>query len=587
MHTYYRLFTSFIKAHRAVSAAATIILLGGIWYYHNASSATSGKPRYMIGVVTRGTIISSISGSGQVTADQQLDIKPKVSGQITSLRVIPGQKVSEGTLIAVIDATDAQKTVRDAQANLTSAQLALTKLQQPATTVTLTQQQNALSQSQQSLDTQYQSNFSDITSTFLDLPAIIASLQDINLGNSASDQNLQSNIDYFQDQAKVYSPLAIEYRNAAYNDFVAARKSYDQTFLDFKSLTATPDKKTIEKMSIETRDTTGLLATAAKSSYDLLQFYSDQLTQHNHTPKTIATTYITNLNTYQTKLQSHLTTLLADQNSIASNKNSIQEKSQTIDQTNQGANTIDLQSAQLSIVQKQNALQDAQNALANYFIRAPFNGTVASVAAHTYDQANSGTTIATVVTPLQLADLSLNEVDAAKIKIGNKAILTFDALPTLTLTGSVAQINPLGTVTQGVVSYDVKISFDAQNSEIKSGMTVNASIQTGERKNVLVVPQSAVKTQNGQKYILAFVPSLPSSTLMFTGSGGVGSNNPPVHVPVETGLPDDSNVEIISGLTEDEQIVVRTITATTPQTTTSGGTTSKNSGTFGGGARLP
>lgn len=578
---YWRGTTGIIMRHKVWSAVTALCFVGGLWWLFGALTSTSGQPRYVLGSVAQGTIVASVSASGQVAANQQLDLKPKVSGEIVYVGATAGQQVSAGTLIAEIDPTDAQKAVRDAQANLQSAQLALAKLQEPATTLTLTQQQNALSQAQAALTTQYQSSFSDVTSTFLDLPTIISALQSIDLGTDASG-GAQWNIDYYADQASKYNPSAPQYRDIAYSDYQAARTSYDQTFADFKSLSATPDQATIEKILQETYTTASLVATAAKSSNDLIQFYSDQLTRAGATPKAIAAVQITNLQSYQTKAQAHITALLSDTNSLQSDKDGIAEKQQTLDQTKAGADAIDVQSAQLNVTKAQNALADAQTALADYYIRAPFGGTVASVAVHKFDQAGSGSAVATLITPQMLADLSLNEVDAAKIQLGDKVTLTFDAIPNLTLTGTVAEIDPVGAVSQGVVSYDVKISFDAQNNEIKSGMTVNAQIQTGVHQNVLIVPQSAVKTQSGQSYVLVFNPPLATSTAT---SQGTVTKQVPEQVPVEVGLSSDTSVEITSGLTEGQQIVTRTVTGTaTTQTTTTG---SSNRGLGGGGIRIP
>ncbi len=561
-----------------------ITLAGAGWWVWGQATSTAKSTRYMFGVVSENTVVSSVSASGQVASSQQLDLKPKVSGQIMYIGAQAGDHVASGALIAEIDPSDALKAVRDAQANLDSAKLSLQKLQQPPTTLTLTQQQNAISQSQQALLTQYQSGFGDITSTFLDLPAIISSLQDIDFGTTASDANTQWNIDYYKVQAEHYNPAAVQYRDAAFNDYTAARKSYDQTFADFKSLTSTPDQAAIEKILNETYKTTGLVATAAKSSYDLVQFYSDQLTQNGFTVKTVANTQITTLNSYQTKLQTHLTSLLGDRNNLATDKNSIVEKQQSLDQTNSGTNSLDLASAQLTVVQRQNALADANQTLSNYYIRAPFAGTISAVAVHKYDQAGSGTAVATLITPQLLADLSLNEVDAAKLKIGQRAILTFDALPNLTLTGEVAEIDPVGTVAQGVVSYAIKISFDAQNKQIKSGMTVNASVQNAVHQNVLTVPQSAVKTQSGQKYILVFIPPIASSTVAAAGSAGILSKAAPQQVPVEIGISDDTNIEITAGVTAGEQVVTRSIlSGSTAQTTAQTGSGNNR----GGGIRIP
>src|SRR5262249_21360975 len=153
---------------------------------------------------------------------------------------------------------------------------------------------------------------------------------------------------------------------------------------------------------------------------------------------------------------------------------------------------------QLSIQQQQNSLAQAQTALSDYTISAPIAGTIADLNLHVGDTVGSGTSGATLITSDQIADLSLNEVDAAKVQVGQNATLTFDAIPNLSLTGTVSDVSPLGTVSQGVVSYDIKIAFTTQDPRVKAGMTVNADIQTAVHSNILEVPASAIQTSNGQ-----------------------------------------------------------------------------------------
>jgi len=215
-------------------------------------------------------------------------------------------------------------------------------------------------------------------------------------------------------------------------------------------------------------------------------------------------------------------------------------------------------------------------------VTAPFAGTIAAVPVNRFDQASSGTTLATLITNAQYADLSVNEVDAAKIQLSQKVTLTFDAIPDLTLTGTVAQIDSVGTVTQGVVSYDVKISFDTQDTRVKSGMTVNATIQTAVDQNVLVVPLSAVKTQGSTSYVQVFNPPLASSTAS-NPNQGVLTAQTPVNVPVTVGISDNTNTEITSGLVDGQQIVVRTTTSGSTPSAASAATTRTGGGGFGGG----
>ena len=573
---WYRAVKKYAAAHKFISAAIVLVLAGGGWWVYSQTTAASAETRYVLGSVTKGTVIASVSASGQVSASNQLDIKPKASGDVVYVGVKPGQKVAAGTLIAQLDTTDAQKTVRDAQSNLESAQIALEKLQKPASALTLTQAQNALTNAQDALVKLYSDSNTDVINAFLDLPDIITSVEDILVGDDACG-NSQWNIDCYTSAISQYDSRALSYRDTATNDYQAAKKAYDVAFVDYQALGDSPDNASVEKALSESYSAVQLAAKAVKSANAFIQLYVDIEKGHDHAPASAATTALTNLNTYTGKLNSHLSTLLSDTNSLKQDKQAIVEKQQSLDQTTAGADSLDVRSSQLSLTKAQNALQDAQNNLADYYVRAPFAGTIAAVNVKKYDSASSGTSVVTLITSQKIAELSLNEVDAAKIKIGDKATLTFDAIEGLTLTGQVAEIDTVGTVSQGVVSYNIKIGFDSQDERVKSGMTVNAAIITDAHQDVLVVPASAVKTQGGTSYVQVFDPALTDTG----GTQGVVSKVPPQQVTVEVGISDDTSVEILSGLSVGQQIVTRTssgsATANTPATTNAA------RGSFGGG----
>jgi len=573
-----------VVAHKVWSGVIALVLMAGAWWMHGKLTSTTGEVRYVLGTVASTTIISSVSASGQVSANNQLDIKPKVSGEVVYLGVKAGQKVKAGTLLMQIDDTDAQKGVRDAEANLQSAQISLQKIQEPADTLSLTQAQNAVVNASSSLATAYTNSINDITSTFLDLPDIITGLQDVVTGTE-TNRNSQWNIDYYKNAIVNNVSLATTYRDDAFNSYTAARKAYDASIADFKaSKLSVHDTASVEKMLNEAYTTTQSFADAIKAENGLIQLYEDSLKSQGQTPNSIADTELTNIASYTTKINSHLSALLADTNSLTSAKQTITTSEQSLQKTMNGADPLDVQSSQLSVTKARNALVDAKNALADYYVRAPFDGTVAAVDVKKFDTASPGSAAATIITSDQLATLSVNEVDAAKIAVGDKATLTFDAIDGLSIAGTVASIDTIGTVAQGVVSYNVKIDFSTQDTRVKSGMTVNASIITETAQDTLAVPSSAVKTQNGSSYVQVFQPPLPQTD----SSTGVTSKQTPVNIAVTTGISDDANVQILSGLSLGQQIVVRTTTGTpaaaTTRTTT-GGATRGNAG-FGGGVRL-
>ncbi len=587
------------KAHLYISGLIAIVVLGGGYYAYGTITSTDGETLYTLGTVSKKTIVESVSASGQVSASNELSVTADVSGDLTSVAVKAGQKVGAGAVLARVDSSDAYRTLRDAQANLETAKLSLQKVQAPASGLTLTQAQNALAAAEdakrtadENLAKAYFNSNGDIVSVFLDVPDMVASLESILTGTDANRS--QWNMDYYVNSMQQFNDKAQIYRNDAYQKFTKAKVSYTSAYAQYQTLGTNATPQQTEAMLSESKDMLDALAEAIKSTDAFIRLYKTTMEGQQRPVGVSATNAITTLGGLNTKATTHVTAIASDSSSVTSGKQSvtssarsITEKQQSLADIQDGADELDIKSAELTVMQRENAVLDAQAALSDYTIRSPFAGTVANVAAKSGQKISNGGAVATIVTERKIATLSLNEVDATKVALGDKATLTFDAVEDLTLTGSVDEIDTVGTVTQGVVSYTVKVSFDAQDERIKPGMTVNAAIITDSKTDVLSVPSSAVKTQNGSSYVLVFTPPLTEA-----GSAtGITSKTEPERVTVQTGISDDVTVEILSGLEEGQQIVTRTTTATASSATasarTSGGTTRTSAGgPPGGGIRF-
>src|ERR1035437_3978611 len=100
----------YLFAHKIISAIIIIIILGvGYWGYQKITN-TGGETRYVLSPVTSSTIVSSITDSGQVSALNQVNITPTVSGALTAINVKPGNHVKAGQTLFIVDDTNAQKT---------------------------------------------------------------------------------------------------------------------------------------------------------------------------------------------------------------------------------------------------------------------------------------------------------------------------------------------------------------------------------------------------------------------------------------------------------------------------------------------
>ncbi|MBO2451593.1 HlyD family efflux transporter periplasmic adaptor subunit [Actinomadura barringtoniae] len=161
---------------------------------------------------------------------------------------------------------------------------------------------------------------------------------------------------------------------------------------------------------------------------------------------------------------------------------------------------------------------------------------------------------------------NFTESDTTKLKVGQKATVTFDALTGKTATGKISEIAVSPTTTNNVVTYPVTIKLTEVPSGVRVGQTSTVEIVTGSASDVLYVPTAAIKTAGGQSTV----------TVMVNGKQVVKT--------VETGIKGDQGTEIKSGLEEGDQIVITS-------TTTGTGTTNLRfpgggapGGGFGGGA---
>ncbi len=575
-------------SHKIASVLIAIVLVWVAYYGYGKMFAAGSETRYVLTSVQKGTLIASVSGTGQVSAESQVDVKPKASGDIVFIGVKQGDSVKSGQLLVKLDATAAEKSVRDAQSALESAQLALQKLVQPADALSMTQAENSLASANQAkqnalsdLAKVYDDGFNTVSNAFIDIPGLITGLNTILNGSALN--NSQSNADAYYSLIKGYRPDADQFRDLAIASYQKARTSYDKNLQDYKNVSRYSAKATIESLIKETYETTKQISEAIKNTKTFLDLVNDTLTTNSQSahPPALLASHESSLQTYTGTANTHLGNLLNIQNSIQNDKDSItnadmsiKEKTESLAKLKAGADVLDIQSQQLSLKQKQNSLLDAQENLSDYYVRAPFDGVVGKMNVELRDPASPATVIATVITDKKIAEVSLNEVDVAKIKVGQKATLTFDAFPDLAITGQVAQVDSIGTVSQGVVSYGVKISFDTDDDQIKPGMSVSASIITDSKQDILTVANSAIKISNGSQY----VEILDSSLGLSTSSQGIASKVPPTRKTIEIGLSNESATEILSGLNEGDLVVVRTISSSTAAQTTQ---------SAAGGIRLP
>ena len=180
-------------------------------------------------------------------------------------------------------------------------------------------------------------------------------------------------------------------------------------------------------------------------------------------------------------------------------------------------------------------------------VTAPIDGTVANFAVAKGQQVASSQAALLIKSDSETwVTLAISETDIPDIKPGLAATVSIDALDGREIEGTVQRVDEVGTVSSGVVTYTAYISLhDSQNTEVNElsgvlpAMTVQVDIQTKSAENVVVVPNGAIKPYKGGKAVQ--VVDASSGELLY--------------VPVEVGIVGLTESEILSGVSEGQEIV--------------------------------
>lgn len=146
--------------------------------------------------------------------------------------------------------------------------------------------------------------------------------------------------------------------------------------------------------------------------------------------------------------------------------------------------------AEADVVAAYATLRKAQAVLADSELRAPFDGTIAWLATRVGERADPGKPI------VQLADLTswvietddLTEIEVVDVRIGDPAVITFDAIPQLKLPGHVVWITPYGEEKAGDITYTVRVCPDEEDARLRWNMTAIVNIEPVEHPAESAIP---------------------------------------------------------------------------------------------------
>jgi HlyD family secretion protein len=199
---------------------------------------------------------------------------------------------------------------------------------------------------------------------------------------------------------------------------------------------------------------------------------------------------------------------------LALAKAQLDDARRSYERVKDGADPADVDAAEARVAAAQSTLDMA-------CIIAPFEGTITQASPAVGDQASTGTAAFRVddVSHL-LVDVQVSEVDINSVFIDQDATLTFDAVLGRTdpYHGKVVKVSQAGDTVSGVVSFTVTVELTDPDEYVKPGMTAAVNIVVEEVKDVILIPNRAVRLVNDERVAYLLVDGQPKSVKVSLGS---------------------------------------------------------------------
>jgi RND family efflux transporter MFP subunit len=508
----------------AFGVIAVVAALSGV-YYIVATRAPSGATISP----TVGHIEEVTTGTGTVTPAQNPDLAFQTGGRVARVSVAVGDKVSRGEVLASLDLSSLIAQRAQAQASVAAAQAKLDEMQSGPRSVDVSAKQTAVDQAQTTLSNHYAS-----------VPTTAQKAYDQSFsGVSSATNNLFNSPN---SSSPTFSLLISDSQLAVVlnNERTQINGDLSKWNTEVASLSGSTRQSALDAAL---QDSLVHLSLVRQYCNSLLVALGEASASGSASQSTISTAQ-TDVGNLRDTVNGLIATVQGLQQQLSSDTLAVQAAKDALNQLNASATPQDIESQLASVASAQASVANYDAQIANAEIIAPFSGTVASV------QVKAGQTVPDTTTAISLlpegaleVDVYLTEVDIAHIAVGDSAVVTLDAFgPTTQFDATVSSIDHAPTTPQGspnaTPAYKTTLQLTTSDQRITSGMSANATIIGAQKDGALIIPRSAVIQNGAQDFVL-----VPQGKTI-------------VERPVELGITSTSTVEVVSGLSPTDQIIV-------------------------------
>lgn len=509
-------------------------------------------------IAEKGSIISEISVTGRVRASQNVELGFERGGKVENVFVEVGDKVFSGQKIVSLSNKDVSAQVLQANASYEAELAKLEEMNRGTREEEIAKVQTAVDNakrvvedSENNLEIILEKSEIDLTSDYTAL--ISASIKSSIAAKSALITLSDIQLLYFLNSNPESQELANEKSNAIFTLFGVAGASMPS------NLIGGLNSGTFEKVNNLSIDDEGeFIYQVSEELFFALQKTARALDAVPITSSLTATEKA-NLASEKSLISGEINTLSSKmQDVLVQKSNNISAISIAKAELNSAKNSLAVAEDDLSLklagyTDEQILAQSAvvKSAMANWMkaqadlektiLRASFSGIVTKVDVKEGEIVSINTPVVWLISDKKFEmEANIAEIDISSISVGKKADISLDAYGSdVIFSAEISAIDPAATMIEGVAVYKTTIVFDELDERILSGMTANIDILSDKKENVLIVPQRAVFSKNGDK----FVNILSEDGLV-------------VEKKVITGLRgSDGNIEIVDGILEGDKVI--------------------------------
>lgn len=455
-------------------------------------------------IVQKHDLREEVSVTGNVKALSDLDLSFESSGQVSRIVVSTGDKVYQGQFLASLSNTDLVAALDQAKAGLKIAEANLSTIQKGTRPEELILAKGSMDDAQNSLG---------------------AKIADAYV---KSDDAIRNNLDQLFDNPRSSNvKINISLNNVQLENVINnLRYEIEGLLVDWS----------IKGPSLPIKN--------AYSNLDRIKLLLDKVSLGVNALTISSNVNQTLLDQYKTMISTSRSSIGLVYSSLNSAETIYNSAKATYDLKLSGNTSETITAQEATVEQAQANVLAAQARLNKSMIFSPISGVISNVVAKVGQTAQTGITAVSVISYGQYqVESYVPEADIAKIKLGDTATTTLDAYGSNTFFDTkVIKIDPGETVLENVPTYKVILKFvDSSDNRIKSGMTANLDILTGQKDNVLAIPSRSVYSIDNIKHVKLVDQKDPKKI---------------TEVEVETGIKgSDGYIEISSGLKQGDKIV--------------------------------